>query len=123
MKAKEWIVRSALALVALGALTGFGYLLYTVQLEENRGVPLSGEQWRYLLGIVAGIGGILLLLLVIAGLIGRATQGRELPAGKAAKGEGWSFYGYDSYAPGRVERQNRRRPHFEKRPEKKEGSK
>lgn len=76
MKAKKWIVRSALALVALGALTGFGYLLYTVQLEENRGVPLSGEQWRYLLGIVAGIGGILLFLLVIAGLIGRATQGR-----------------------------------------------
>ena len=30
---------------------------------------------------------------------------------------------YDSYAPGRVERQNRGRPHFEKRPEKKEGSK
>ena len=66
---------------------------------------------------------ILIFLLVIAGLIGRATQGRELPAGKAAKGEGWSFYRYDSYAPGRVERQNRRRPHFEKRPEKKEGSK
>lgn len=115
MQAKKWVGRSVLALSALGALTGFGYLLYTVQLEENRGVPLRGEQWRYLLGIVAGIGGILLLLLVIAGLIGRATQGRELPAGKAAKGEGWSFYGYDSCPSGRMEGQNRGRPHFEKK--------
>ena len=106
MKTKKWVLRGVLTLVVLGLLAGFGYLLYTLQLAENLGAPLTDAQWRYLLAITGGIGGILLLLVLIPGLIGRATRGRGLPAGKAAKGEGWSFYGYDTFADGRLDRQS-----------------